>query len=183
MKRPRLFLDVDGVFLAIYGGVFQLRPYAGTFLQWANEHFDMFWLTCHGPRSTNEIAFLCSFGQITDPESYLAGDTISRVARRAIGYADWEPDGKRTRLDKLQGVIDNGGLDGEWFVLEDEYPMDGAVSFLREKDLLQRWVICPPTGADVLLEAMYYFQELKDNKWDQKKVRPPWRNVNERIAV
>ncbi len=134
MTKPRLFIDVDGVILARYGkdGFFQMRPYVGDFLRFAVKNFHPFWLTCHGPLSTDSIASLNSMGG------------------NQIGYAEWRHDA----MDKVGGVIANGGLSGEWFTVEDEYPLREATAFLKGHGLLHRWIIVPRTGRDVLLQTM-----------------------------
>ncbi len=185
-KRPRLFLDIDGVFLAFYGNSFQMRPYAGTFLRDMGKHFDLYWLTCHGPKSTKEISHLCNMWQF-DPER--DGDLIlgginsdgtpmkhevrEENRNTCIKYAHWRnwDKPKEENLDKLQGVIDNGGLEGEWFVLEDGWPCAaGAKMLIDNPELGKRWIRCPQGGSDVLIEANRMF-----TKWVQTgKIESPW---------
>ncbi len=132
-SKPRLFIDVDGVILARYGpsGRFQMRPHAGDLLALAVRHFRCFWLTCHDRENTAAIErFAC--------------------VRGMLGFANF-PIGRG--LDKVQGVADNGGLRGEWYVIEDERPLAQGWDHLVAKGLSWRWLICPQNGRDALLHA------------------------------
>jgi len=42
---PILFHDIDGVLFGDYAGEFQLRPGVKSWLAWANQHFEVIWLT------------------------------------------------------------------------------------------------------------------------------------------
>jgi len=43
--KPILYHDIDGVLFGEYAGEFQLRPGTKTWIKWANEHFDIVFLT------------------------------------------------------------------------------------------------------------------------------------------
>lgn len=43
--KPLLFHDIDGVLFGHYGSRYQLRPGVRTWLDWANDHFEVIWLT------------------------------------------------------------------------------------------------------------------------------------------
>lgn len=77
MRRPLLFLDVDGVLLV--GG--RLVPYARLFAHWATHHFQVAWLTARGPREVFPLA-----GQLALRDDAIAyaghrGDPVEVVAR------------------------------------------------------------------------------------------------------
>jgi len=46
MKKPVLYLDVDGVLFGLYGDpeAFQLRPGVTSFLTWVHSQFQLCWL-------------------------------------------------------------------------------------------------------------------------------------------
>jgi len=131
--KPRLFIDVDGVILARYGENrrFQMRPHVGDFLAFAAKHFRCFWITCHDADDCEYIErFAC--------------------VRGAVTFADFP---MSRGLDKVQAVVDHGGLRGEWFAIEDERPVADGWTHLKAKNLSHRWLICPRDGRDVLLRA------------------------------
>ena len=144
MNRPKLFIDVDGVILANYGNHFQMRPYVGTFLKRALEIFDCYWLTCHRRESVDAICRLNS------------------ICANDIQYADWNGG----RYDKVDGVLNTirpnksfplspqiVSRKEEWYVIEDEYPLDEGKRFLEETKIIDRWIIIPKRTPHALLQA------------------------------
>jgi hypothetical protein len=130
-SKPRLYLDIDGVIYGWYGGQWQVRPYTATLIMWAKEHFDVKWLSFN--MREEMIAKVC----------YV--DPIPRTDMNpSLGNITWE---------KLRGIEADGGLDGDWFIIEDTPPTAEAWEVLNEKGMLHKWILVPETGADVLLEV------------------------------
>lgn len=178
MGKPRLFLDVDGVVLAYYGlpgagKCYQMRPYIGSFISWASQHFDLYWLTAHSPDSTQKI---CHYNNVIQFSS-LAEKTAAPAGIRGITYAPWrdydkeQDDFKGLNLDKVQGIIDHGGLSGEWIVIEDNLPCFQAYDLINSQpELKNRWVIVPDHGANIFLEI----QLMLENYLQTGKIIPPF---------
>lgn len=160
VSKPRLFLDVDGVVLAHYGlpgqaPFFQMRPYVGSFITWASQHFDLYWLTAHGPDSTKKI---CHYNNVTQFDS-LKDKSSAPSGIPGITYAHWRDYEKESEnfqglnLDKVQGIIDHGGLNGEWIVIEDNLPCFQGYDLINSQpDLKKKWIIVPDQGADIFLD-------------------------------
>lgn len=127
IKKPRLFVDIDGVIYAHYAGEWQIRPYTVTLLQWASEHFDIFYLS-YNPRRDKVREIL-----------YLPGSVAEFGPHHGYG--------------KLGGIIHNGGLDDPWIHIDDEYPNEMALDLLINRNMAQRWLVVPDTGSDVLLDT------------------------------
>lgn len=179
--KPRLFLDVDGVFLAHFGDdkkglpkQMQLRPYAGSFLLWASKHFDLYWLTCHGPDSTKQISYFCSITQFDSLKDKLA---TSNTNFPHITYASWFPnidpdDPKALNYDKVKGVIDHGSLAGDWLVLEDGYPCYDGYDFINANiNYKDRWIVCP---ADDNPDVLIKYKQMLDHYLKTGKLKYPW---------
>lgn len=166
-KKPRLFLDVDGVVLAHYGlpgqaANFQMRPFVGSFIIWASKHFELFWLTAHGPDSTKKI---CHYNNVTQFDS-LKDKESAPESIPGITYASWrdyekeQDEFKGINLDKVQGIIDYGGLEGEWIVIEDNLPCFQGYDLINSQpDLKKRWIIVPDTGANIFPEIQLMLEK------------------------
>lgn len=153
-SKPRLYLDIDGVIYGWYGGQWQVRPYTATLIQWAKEHFDVKWLSFNG--RAQMIGKVCYVDPLPctnmDPE---------------IGIGSWE---------KLRGIEADGGLDGDWFIIEDTPPTLEAWEILNEKRMLHKWILIPETGADTLLDVKLILEE-----WVKTKhlyVPKQWRGID-----
>lgn len=171
--KPRLFLDVDGVVLGYYNlpGLkphFQIRPYVGGFIQWASQHFDLFWLTAHGPDSTEKI---CHYTNVIQFKN-LAERNQSPAHIPGITYAHWRDYEKESdnfsgiNLDKLQGVKDYGGLNGEWLVIEDNLPCFQGYDLINAySEIKEKWIIVPDHGANLFLDLQIILENyLKTGK-------------------
>lgn len=118
--KPRLYIDVDGTILGLYGepGEFQMRPGVNSFLRWADEHFECIWLTAWGERA-NALMRMCQFN-------------------REFPAARWEQ-------SKTEGI----DMSGEWFWIDDDL-LDGERADLEEHEVLDRHILVPLRGADAL---------------------------------
>lgn len=154
IKKPRLYLDIDGVIYGWYGGEWQVRPYTATLIQWAKKHFDVKWLSFNCREEM--IAKVCYVDPLPrtnmDPE---------------IGICSWE---------KLRGIEADGGLDDDWFIIEDTPPTLEAWEVLNERKMLHKWILVPETGSDVLLEVKL----ILENWLNTRKLHLPiqWRRIN-----
>ena len=177
--KPKLFLDVDGVFLAPYGKpkVWQLRPGAGSFLTWTSKHFDCYWLTCHGPDSTKEIARLS--GGVKQVEE-LSGQNYE------IQYVEWRVFNQD--LDKLYGVLKT--LDKlknpeelknmDWLVLEDGYPCHEGYHKMFELNLQDKWIVCPHEDCPEMFKDA---QKMLKFYLDNRIISPPWPQMGEKLEI
>lgn len=172
--KPKLFIDVDGVVLASYGygnhTSYQIRPYVGSFLIWAYQHFDLYWLTCHGSDSTAQISQLCGILQAK------MGEVIPSSIPH-ITYLPWRNYDKEREdytginLDKLQAVLDLS-KDQPWLVIEDNYPCyEGYKAVMANLNWKQQWVIVPSEGADVFIPL----QKMLEDYLSSQKINPPWK--------
>jgi hypothetical protein len=178
MGKPKLFLDVDGVILAHYAlpgqkPCFQMRPYVGSFISWASQHFDLFWLTCHGPDSTDLI---CKYNNVLQFNS-LDDKNKAPETVRGITYCHWRDyskeasDNTSLNLDKVQGIINVSSLSEDFLVIEDEYPCyDGYYLVHSQAKLKDKWIIVPKEGANIFPELQLVLEKyLLD-----KKLKLPW---------
>jgi hypothetical protein len=157
--KPRLYLDIDGVLYANYGGDWQLRPYIKTLVNWAAEHFDILWVS-YNSRKEKVVEIAAGVGEVvSDYWPY----HLDEKGFRVNDDPTWHP---RAGLSgKLQAIHHTGGLDDPWLLIEDSSPDVDQVAILEEKGMLDRWVVVPDTGADVLLDLKMVLQDwLKDGK-------------------
>jgi hypothetical protein len=159
MSKPRLFIDIDGVIYANYGGEWQVRPYVVTFTRWAEEFFDIYWLSFNSRRE-QVVKILYAPGQvITDWHP----STLDDRGYRVPVYQDWHP--KANRAEKLVGIYNYGGLEGDWLLIEDTPPHADQIEVLDHFNAMNKWIVVPDTGADVLLELKFVLERwLKDRK-------------------
>lgn len=59
--RPTLYLDVDGVLFHTGKRTYNLRPEAGEFIMWCNDHFECVWLTAWAEVMIKQLASLAYF--------------------------------------------------------------------------------------------------------------------------
>jgi len=140
-SKPRLYLDIDGVIYGWYGGQWQIRPYTATLIAWADKHFDVKW------NSFN-----------------MRDEMIGKVLYTEIPRTDMGPDVGIGSWEKLRGIEGDGGLEGDWFIIEDTPPTLEAWEVLNEKNMLHKWILVPETGADVLLDVKTILEEWLDTK-------------------
>lgn len=175
--KPRLFLDVDGVVLADYSlpgqrPCYQMRPYVGSFIAWASKHFELYWLTCHGPDSTEKI---CHYNNVLQFNSLSEKPANSKLS--GITYAYWRSfeDNQKINLDKIDGIIKNGGLSGEWLVIEDNLPCyDGYHLINSQPDLKKRWITVPPQDH---VDLFIQIQKMLEQYLIDKSINPPWNQI------
>jgi hypothetical protein len=120
-RKPRLYIDVDGVILGLYGEPeeFQMRPAVNSFLRWADEHFECVWLTAWGARA-NALVRMCQFN-------------------REFPAAVWH-------RSKTEGI----DFTGEWFWIDDDL-LDGERVDLEEHAVLDRHIRVDLHGSDALV--------------------------------
>ena len=118
--KPRLYIDVDGVILGLYGEPeeFQMRPGVNSFLRWADQHFECIWLTAWGARA-NALVRMCQFN-------------------REFTAAPWSQ-------SKTEGI----DFTGEWFWIDDDL-LDSERADLEEHEVLDRHIHVDLRGADAL---------------------------------
>ena len=151
-KKPRLYLDIDGVIYGWYGGQWQVRPYTASLIHWANKHFDVKWLSFNGR------------------DEMLGKVLYSEIPKTNMSHSDDEEESNlKGPWEKLRGIERDGGIEGDWLIIEDTPPTLEAYEILKEKDSLHKWILVPETGADVLLEVMIVLEQ-----WLEKgKLRIP----------
>jgi len=142
-SKPRLYLDIDGVIYGWYGGQWQVRPYTATLIEWAKEHFDVKWLSFN--MREEMIAKVCY---------------VNPLPRCDMSHSsDPEESEIKGKWEKLRGIETDGGIDGDWLIIEDTPPTLEAYEILKEKNSLHKWILVPETGADVLLEVKQILEE------------------------
>jgi hypothetical protein len=146
--KPRLYLDIDGVIYGHYGGEWQIRPYAATLVKWAEQYFDIYWLSFNSRRVEVVKTIYCP-GEVITQWYTPAG----RDERGFPTFApeDWHP--LAERAEKLIGINKTGGFNGEWFLIEDTPPTTDQRKILEDLGCLHRWIVVPDTGSDVLLDV------------------------------
>lgn len=144
--KPRLYLDIDGVLYANYGGEWQLRPYIKTLVNWARDHFDIFWVS-YNSRKDTVVDIAAGIGEVV--HDYWPFHLDER-GFKINDAPDWHP--LACSSGKLQAIHHTGGLDDRWFLVEDTPPEGDQVKILEEKKMMDRWIVVPDTGADVLLD-------------------------------
>ena len=110
IKKPRLYLDIDGVIYGWYGGQWQVRPYTSTLISWATKHFDVKWLSFNG---RNEM-----IGNVLYVD----------IPKTDMSHDDQDPQSDlKSKWEKVRGITNDGGLDGEWLIIEDSPPNTGRL--------------------------------------------------------
>ena len=128
--KPLLFHDIDGVLFGHYGSRYQLRPGVRTWLDWANDHFEVIWLTAWEKHRIESLLDLL----------YIREHVPIRLAN-CLNYENkvaWLEEA----VPKLQGR--------EWFWIDDEIgkfmPNIEAAGIS-----LDRCIPCNPEGEDELV--------------------------------
>ena len=138
-NKPRLYMDIDGVIFAIYNGSWQIRPYTKSLLDWADQHFDIYWTSFNSGRA--QIVRAC----------YLPGKVCGtdQVPEPAV------PSGLP---GKLSWIDETGGLDDPWLIIEDTAPTPAQFKILKDLGIANRWIVVPEFGADTLLDVKNMLQ-------------------------
>lgn len=150
--KPRLYLDIDGVIYGNYGGEWQVRPYAVTLTKWAEQYFDIFWLSFNSRRVEVVKTIYCPGTVITEWAPHFLDERGYRYRQ----HQDWHPLAEES--EKLIGINSTGGLGGEWFLIEDTPPTVAQTKILEDLGILHRWIVVPDTGSDVLLEVKHVLE-------------------------
>lgn len=131
MKKPLLYIDVDGVLFGIYGTdedtYPQLRPNAVLFLLWCVQHFECYWLTAW-PKARLDTLFGCLMAPDLKkiPEA-----PVLRLARSSFSKID---------------CID---VSRDFYWIEDGIGEQQQV-WLAEHDVADRYIPVDPHGRDAL---------------------------------
>ncbi len=121
-----LYVDIDGVIFGIYGGVYQIRPFTGSFLEWANRHFNVSFLTAWPEKDVDKlIDSLCS--------------------RHSFSYTEWKHD----KTEAIQRI--NCDKDFIWI---DDDPSIKDLKWLKESECEDRIVLVNPKGINGLNDAV-----------------------------
>jgi hypothetical protein len=159
VTKPRLYIDIDGVLYGHYAGQWQLRPYIVTLTRWAEQFFDIYWLSFNSRRE-DVVKINYAPGQVLlnwfpmtkDDRGYLV--PVSQ---------EWHP--KANNSEKLVGIHNTGGLQGDWILIEDTPPTLDQREILAHFGKEANWLVVPDTGGDVLLEVKMVLEEwLKTKK-------------------
>lgn len=120
----KLFIDVDGVIFGWYGApvILQLRPFVSSFLSWAQDNYDCWWLTAW---SEAEVQNLMS--------------SLYEPATR-ISYAKWNSH-KREGIE----IVLQHSPDNDFFWLEDE-PFGSDYHWLLETNQQDKLILVKPSG-------------------------------------
>jgi hypothetical protein len=145
--KGRLYLDIDGVLYAHYGGEWQLRPYIKTLVNWAKKHFDIYWVSYN---SRKDMVVMIAAGEGEVIHNWWPTETDEK-GFKVNKDPGWHP--LAGRAEKLQAIYTTGGLDDQWFMIEDTPPTKEQAEILQDKNMLDRWVVVPDTGSDVLLDV------------------------------
>ena len=145
-SKPRLYLDIDGVIYGWYGGQWQIRPYTATLIHWAQKYFDVKWLSFNGNHE--------KIGKVL----------YSEIPKTDMSLDKSDPQSDlKIRWEKVRGISNDGGLDGEWLIIEDTPPTQEGYEELKKHNSLHKWVLVPETGSDVLLELKLVLEEWLDS--------------------
>ena len=119
MAKMNLYIDVDGVLIgkdAPDSPTQRLARHAEEFLTFALNHFDVSWLTTHCRGDAQRVV------------EYLrmyAPDNLMPLLRQ-IRPTNWD-------------TLKTEALQGDFYWLDDS-PMQAELNWLRERDLLDRWI-------------------------------------------
>lgn len=157
--KPRLYIDIDGVVYGHYAGQWQIRPYVVTLTDWAAQHFDIYWVS-YNSRKHEVVKITYADGQVV--ENYYPRTKDERGFEYRVPQT-WHP--KADHAEKLQAIHVTGGLDGDWFLIEDSVPDMEQREILESFGKMPNWIVVPDTGSDVLLEVKSVLERwLKDRK-------------------
>jgi hypothetical protein len=153
--RPRLYIDIDGVLYAHYGGEWQLRPYIVTFTRWAKKHFDIYWVS-YNSHAHEVVASSYAAGEVVGINTWTEYTTDDKGFKIPV-EPTWHP--KALHSGKLKPIHNTGGLQGEWFLIENTPPNVEQTEILDSLGQFNRWIVVPDTGSDVLLDLKVVFEE------------------------
>lgn len=131
-RRPRLYIDVDGVLFGFYDGYFQLRPNAIGFLLFCVQNFTCYWLTAWSELALNELL-----------RRTYGGNIIGQIS-----YCMWT-------TNKAPAIDMTGGH--QWWWVEDDLTFADA-SYLDRLGQLNRHIYVDPQGADNLYAVIKTLQ-------------------------
>lgn len=154
MSKPRLFIDIDGVLYANYGGQWQLRPYIVTLTAWAAQHFDVYYLSFNSRRDIIPSVCYAPGEPILDwkvDKVDAEGNPVKDDRGFRVDARDWHP--RAGGSEKLHAIREYGGLEGDWILIEDTPPNEDQIAILNDYDSLRKWLVIPDTGGDVLLDV------------------------------
>jgi hypothetical protein len=171
MTKPNLYLDVDGVFFALYGigdepACYQLRPYAHSFIQWASTRFTCKWLTCWAEDQLCSQVLNVVLPDKTVQRKVIGGFMALGYMEEALDfdYVNWKQGVRRwlTDADKDDRWADK--IDSIDLVNEDFYWLEDGISERSHQALLHfgrtdRYLYVDERGPDGLLLAKAWLEE------------------------
>lgn len=158
--KPRLYLDIDGIVYAEYGGEWQVRPYVVTLTGWARHYFDIYWVSDNSNKE-NVVESIYAHGSVITDYWPRAAD--ERGYQLPV-HQDWHRLADHSH--KLQAIQVTGGVQqGEWLLIEDTPPSAAQQEILNDYGMLDRYLVVPDTGSDVLLDLRFVLEGwLRDRK-------------------
>lgn len=142
-----LFMDCDGVLIGNYGGNWQVRPYAKTFLDTMRSNgWRIIWISCNS--GIRDIVSAL----------YLPGE-ISFDLGEIKHLKNYPNLGKLHRIDTILGSKARNVENVTWFMIEDEPLNAEQTKYLKIRKSLHKWVTVPDNGADVLLDLHLAFKD------------------------
>jgi hypothetical protein len=117
----KLFIDVDGVLFGYYGQpeFFQLRPFVTSFLEWAQDTYDAWWLTAWSKRQLKDLM------------------SATYIDNERIQYGDWS-------RHKTSVILETAS-DGDFYWLDDA-PIDEELDILEKNGWSERLIIVNANG-------------------------------------
>lgn len=167
MTKPNLYLDVDGVFFALYGigdepACYQLRPYAHSFIRWVSTRFVCKWLTCWSendlcnqalnvvsPDGTVQRKLVNGFMPLGYMGEALEFDYVNWRA----GTKRWLPEHKSEDHERFPDKIDSINIDSEDFYWLEDGISERSLDALRMVGRTDRYLYVDERGPDGLLLA------------------------------
>lgn len=170
--KPNLYLDVDGVFFALYGDpvCYQIRPGAHSFLKWAVMHFNCKWLTCWSKDHLLSKKYRVVDDDGTIRDAVVAGFMLlgyMYTAGEDCEYIDWHRVPRRWSREHSDKVdaIDVPNEDFYW--LEDGIDQ-AAERVLKEHHKYDRYFYVDERGEDGLIIARRWLeQKLRERSNEQ----------------
>lgn len=157
MDKPKLFIDIDGVVYGHYGDAWQVRPYVATLTRWAEQFFDIYWVSFNS-RKEMVVKVIYAPGEVV---LTWGKNTLDDRGYRVREPETWHP--KADNCEKLIAINERGGIEGNWLLIEDTPPHKDQIEVLEHFNSLHKWIVVPDTGADVLLDLKFVLERwLKD---------------------
>jgi hypothetical protein len=145
MKKPILYIDVDGVLFGIYsGGYMQLRPNVIGFLEWCTANFECCWLTCWG-RDRLYSLFYRIYGLPTFNK---------------IRYINWIVNDSQLKVVSID-------IQSDFYWIEDGI-LEDEENILKENGKLDRYVFVNENGRDELEHTQEQLQEILNKRQDSE---------------